>query len=403
MKRTIVASTRIGLFPLLLLFLVPLACKAQDRHDADPELEVVDASTNSGEGLLNDRDEANRDIDASRRTAITRAVARAAPAVVGINVTEVREVSAFPGIENDPMFRQFRDMFPRYRERVQGLGSGFIISPDGYVVTNDHVAGMASEVIVTTTDGTQHPARMIGTDRTTDVTVLKIEGDRDFPYLEIAPTNDVLIGEWAIALGNPFGLFDINAQPTVTVGVVSNAGLDLRPQDDRVYIDMIQTDAAISSGNSGGPLVNALGEVIGMNTIIYSTATSYQGAGSIGIGFAVPIDRVMRIVEDLKRDGAIDRDFWTGLNIRAIDARIARYLDRESTDGAVVVGVARESPAAAAGIEQEDVIVALDGEPVRTDEDVILYVNDARVGDTLSFTIERRGERLEKKMVLTRR
>ena len=396
------ALTRSSL--LLILFGLTLAsCKAQERHDAEGRLMTVEAR--NADSIA----KANAAIDRSRRTAITHAVEKSAPAVVGINVTEVREYQyrdPFDWFEDDPFFRDYRRMRPRraprtFQQEVKGLGSGFLISSDGYIVTNDHVAGAATEVIVTTTDGKEHTAEIIGTDRTTDVTLLKIDGE-NFPYLPIGNSEEILIGEWAIALGNPFGLFDINAQPTVTVGVISNSNVTLRPQDERVYLGMIQTDAAISSGNSGGPLVNALGEVIGMNTIIYSTSASSRGAGSIGIGFAVPINRVMSIVDDLKRDGGIDRDFWTGINIRSIDAEIARYLKLQSTEGAVIVEVAPNSPATKAGLQIGDVITKIDGNPVRSDEDVIIAINDARVGQVLTLTLNRDGEWVETTMTLQR-
>lgn len=398
-KRTIITAL---LLPVICAFTL-VSCKAQERHDAEGRLITVEAKGSDSVADANGR------IDRSRRTAITRAVEKAAPAIVGINVTEVREYQyrdPFDWFEDDPFFRDYRRMQPRraprtYQQEIKGLGSGFLISSDGYIVTNDHVAGAATEVIVTTTDGNDHVAKIIGTDRTTDVTLLKIEGE-NFPYLPVGNSDDIIIGEWAIALGNPFGLFDINAKPTVTVGVVSNSEVTLRPQDERVYLGMIQTDAAISSGNSGGPLVNAMGEVIGMNTIIYSTTQSSRGAGSIGIGFAVPINRVMKIVDDLKRDGSIDRDFWTGMNIRSIDAEIARYLKLKSTAGAVIVEVAPNSPATRAGLRLGDVITKIDGKGIRSDEDVILAINDARVGQVLTLTLNRDGEWVETTMTLER-
>jgi serine protease Do len=407
MKRTLLF---LHFFAFIALAGSVASCRAQDSDAAKSSLKTV--SIDEADSLLaKKRDGANDDIDRSRRNAITTAVENAAPAVVGINVTEVREVryrdpwaSMF---ENDPFFQQFQDMMPRrnsrvYRQELHGLGSGFIISPDGYIVTNDHVAGGAVKVIVTTTDGKQHEARIIGSDPATDVALLKIDG-ANLPYLDIGNSDDVIVGEWAIALGNPFGLFDINAKPTVTVGVISNTGVTLRPQDQRAYIDMVQTDAAISSGNSGGPLVNAVGEVIAMNTIIYSTSQSNRGAGSIGIGFAVPINRVMAVVEELKEKGGIDRDFQTGMSIRPIDANIARYLGLPTTDGAVIVELAPRSAAQSAGLEVGDVIVELNGRPVRSDEDVVLVINDSRVGDELTMKIVRKGETLSKTMKLTKR
>lgn len=397
----------------LLFFLIAgslASCVAQKRdNSSSPPLQTVsqkEADSLRMEGL----DEANLNIDRSRRNAITEAVSNAAPAVVGINVTEVREVryrDPWSAFEDDPFFRQFMDVVPRrsprtYRQELHGLGSGFLISADGYIITNDHVAGEATKVIVTTTDGKQHEAKIIGSDPASDVALLKIEGE-NFPYLEIGNSDDVIVGEWAVALGNPFGLFDINAQPTVTVGVISNTNVNLRPQDRRVYVGMVQTDAAISSGNSGGPLVNALGEVVAMNTIIYSTSQSYQGAGSIGIGFAVPINRVMGIVAELKEHGKIDRNFWTGMNYRAIDNNIAKYLGLETTEGAVIVEIAPRSPATIAGLEVGDVIQEMNGKVIRTDEDVAMIVNDSRTGDELKMKVLRKGETMPKTLTLAQR
>ncbi len=250
--------------------------------------------------LNNSRVIANYQIDGSRQNIITDVVKNCKNAIVGINVIQVQKVKyqdPFEMFFDDPMFRRYfggREGGSRYREyEIRGLGSGFIISPDGYIITNHHVAGDATKVIVTTTDGKKHDAEIIGSDRVTDVALLKIKGD-NFPFLKLAQSSEIITGEWVIAFGNPFGLFDRNAKPTVTVGVISNSGLNFF-QEGRVYKDMIQTDAAISSGNSGGPLLNALGEVIGVNTMIFSTAQTRQGAGSIGIGWAIPISRVNRL------------------------------------------------------------------------------------------------------------
>jgi serine protease Do len=348
------------------------------------------------------------DIATSRQNAITRAVKTCSPAIVGINVTEVREqVYRDPfDMFSDPFFEQF---FGRRQQRtykrqyeVRGLGSGFLISKDGYIVTNDHVAGNASKVVVTLTNGEKYDAEIIGTDPTTDVALLKIKGD-DFPYLKLANSDDVMVGEWAIAFGNPFGLFDINAKPTVTVGVVSNTDVDFTQPDqsvERVYRGMIQTDAAISSGNSGGPLVNANGDVIGVNTVIYSTAQSYRGAGSIGIGFSIPINRVKQVVDRLKK-GAIDRDFWTGMTVRPIDEQSAAYFRLKRATGVMVEQVYSNSPADDAGIEPGDVILSIDGHPVVRDEDVSVAILDGEVGTKLKVKLLR-GD-TEKEVTLTLR
>lgn len=348
------------------------------------------------------------EINNSRQNAITRAVQRAKNAVVGINVVEVREVvyrSPFESFYDDPFFRRYFGERSARRTRqyeVQGLGSGFIISSDGYIITNHHVAGNASKVIVTTTDGKKHDARIIGADKTSDVCLLKIDAD-NLPFLKICDSDDLYIGEWVIAFGNPFGLFDMNAKPTVTVGVVSNTNINIYHQDGRVYKGMIQTDAAISSGNSGGPLVNSNGEVIGMNTVIFSTAQTSQGAGSIGIGFSIPINRVRNIVELIKKYGKINRNFFTGLDVREIDEQVVRYLKLSVSEGVYIFGIERRSPAEDAGLEPGDVIYEINGKRINRSDDYLIEINDAIAGDTVEFTVMRQGEKLKRKMLLRQR
>ncbi len=344
---------------------------------------------------------AQNDIAASRKNAITRAVARCSPAIVGINVTETRQqyyTDPFSDFFGDPFFRDFFGDRPRaYRKNyeVRSLGSGFLISDDGYILTNDHVAGNASKIVVTMTDGTKYDAKIVGTDPVTDVALLKIEGSK-FPYIKLASGDDVEVGEWAIAFGNPFGLFDNNAKPTVTVGVVSNVGVSFTQPigngSRRVYRNMIQTDAAISSGNSGGPLVNGLGEVIGVNTVIYSTSQSTKGAGSIGIGFAIPINRVKTIVDRLREQGSIRRDFWTGMTVTPVNEEIARYYRLDATDGVLVTEVASKGPADEAGIEPGDVIIAVDGRPTLREDDINIAILDGEVNQKITVEVRRGGK-----------
>lgn len=339
-------------------------------------------------------EETNNDIANSRQNALTRTIQKASPAIVGINVTEIKQVVYRNPFFDDPIFRRFfgDDYGSKVKEyKVQGLGSGYIISPDGYILTNHHVAGNASKVVITMTDGKRYDAEIIGSDMVSDVALLKIDG-KNFPFLKLGNSDDIIIGEWAIAFGNPFGLFDLNAKPTVTVGVISNYGVNFLHPDEpqnRVYRNMIQTDAAISSGNSGGPLLNALGEVIGMNTIIYSTSNSRQGSGSIGIGFSIPINRVKKIVDMLKSKTEMDRNFWTGLDIRNIDEGIAKYLGIKERDGVVVFGYQSNSPADKSGIKLGDIIIAVDGEPVNKVEDFQIFVGDSFVGDKRQLSIIR--------------
>lgn len=329
-------------------------------------------------------------VSQSRRNAITEAVAEVSPAVVGINVTQIREVTPWNPFLDDPFFRQF---LPRYQQVVKSLGSGFIISKDGYIVTNEHVVHNATEVVVTLVTGEHYKARIVGADYVTDLALLKIEAGRELPFARLGNSDEVIIGEWVIALGNPFGLFEINAQPIVTVGVVSAVNQDFgRQVSDRVYQDMIQTDAAVNSGNSGGPLVNILGEVIGVNTWIIS-ASENTGA-NIGLNFAIPINRVKRVLNDLKRYGEVNRRFWTGLEVENVNPLIARYLGLSTPRGVIVADVKKNSPAARAGVQPGDVILKVNGRPVQTTDDIwaVIEDEDLKPGDTLQLEVLRDGK-----------
>ena len=367
-------------------------CKSDNSNE---HVNSSDIAANTGSG--NDTRAENNDIISNkRRTIITDIVEKASPAIVGINVTEVVQVQyrdPFDIFSDDPFFRRYygNRRQKRYREyEVQGLGSGFLISEDGYIITNHHVAGNASKIIVTTTDGKKHDAEIIGADKTTDVALLKIEGE-DFPHLKFCQSDDILIGEWVIAFGNPFGLFELNASPTVTVGVVSNMGIDFY-QENRIYKNMIQTDAAISSGNSGGPLLNAAGEVIGVNTIIFSTAQNQRGAGSIGIGWAIPINRIKKIVEVLKEDGKVNRNYSLGIEVREMDKQLAQYLGIDLVEGIVVIAVERNSLSDNAGLDPGDIILSVNGNKTVNNEDFYINAYDSFVGDTLEFEIIRNEE-----------
>jgi len=330
----------------------------------------------------------NESISNSRQNAITRAVKEISPAVVGINVTQVRRYLRRSPFSDDPFFRNFFPDIP-IEQRVKSLGSGFIVSSRGYILTNQHVVDDAEEIIVTRVGGKQYVAKKIGEDYTSDIAVLKIEGD-DFPHVRMGNSDDVIIGEWAIALGNPFGLFDITSKPTVTVGVISAKDQDFgRQSNDRIYEDMLQTDAAINGGNSGGPLVNCNGEVIGMNTWIISG--SETRSASIGLGFAIPINKIKRIMSDLMNYGKVDRSFWTGIHYDVVTPDIARYLGLRSTRGVIVSEIDRGSPADKAGMEIGDIIVAINDKDVNTFNDVkdIIDNLDLKQGDILTFKVYR--------------
>lgn len=342
------------------------------------------------------RDSVVAGVTTSRRNAITQTVAVCSPAVVGINVLEVRQYRYRSPWGDDPFFRHF---FPDqvYTQQVRELGSGFIISPDGYVITNDHVAGNASEITVTMTNGEKYKAELIGTDRTTDIALLKIDG-KNLPYLRLGNSDDVIIGEWVIAFGNPFGLFDRNNKPTVTVGVVSTTNISLQAQEGRSYRGMIQTDAAINAGNSGGPLVNSLGEVIGVNAVIFT-----PNQGNIGLGFAIPINRVKAVVAELKRSGKVEREFFIGFEVQDVDERVARYFGLDAAEGVIVSNVVRRSPAERAGLKPGDIIVEVNGERVPDQSTFYAILEEARVGDTVRFKLLRDRRVMELSMKLERR
>ena len=329
------------------------------------------------------------DVATSRQTAVTRAVEKVSAAVVGINVTEVREYrdpfANFFG--NDPFFRQFFGD-RNYRQEVKGLGSGFIISTDGYVLTNDHVAGNAKEITVTLTNKKKYQADIIGTDQVSDVCLLKLKTEKNetFPYVNLGNSDEVMTGEWVIALGNPFGLFENIDQPIVTVGVVSAKGMNLAVDEGRSYRGLIQTDAVINAGNSGGPLVNSNGEVIGINTLIYTAGVSQA---YIGYGFALPINRVKAIMDELKRKGKVDRKFWTGMEIKPVDVQIARYFGLKQAQGVIVSDVAKSSPADRAGVQIADIIVEINGERITDDSRLLDIMQDSRAGDLWKMKIYR--------------
>lgn len=339
-----------------------------------------------------------KDITDQRNTVITETVKKVSPAIVGINVIEIRQYqdpfSSF--YQNDPFFRQFFGNSGTYSQKVKELGSGYIISPDGYIVTNDHVAGNAAQITVTLTNGKQYQAKLVGTDHASDISLLKIN-DSNLPYVTLGNSDNIITGEWVIALGNPFGLFEINDKPTVTVGVISATGMNLEPLDNRYYLNMIQTDASINGGNSGGPLVNSLGQVIGMNTLIY-TAGGVQG--SIGLGFAIPINKVKRIVTELKEHGKINRNFDVGLGVQSIDENIAKAYGLPSARGVIVTRVVPGSPAAKCGIKVRDIITQVENYRITNQETLLSVFQEFRAGQSVKIKLMRNDKEINTTMTL---
>lgn len=360
---------------------------------------ILLVSISSVSGLnAQDKNDANAFISNNRNNMITRTVADASPAVAGINATQIREYSRTP-FDKDPIWSL---LFPDrvFRQRIKSLGSGFLISSDGFILTNTHVIENAEEVVVTLSDGTDHNADIVGIDEVSDIALLKIKG-KNFPFLKMGNSDDIIIGEWVIALGNPFGLFDVSKKPTATVGVVSGLDLDFGQQESgRVYQDMIQTDASINSGNSGGPLLNAIGEVIGVNTFIF-TGSRFSD-GSIGIGFAIPVNRAISVYEELRTMGKVDRSFWTGMAVRNLNRLLAKHLDLKTEKGVIVTNVEKKSPASKAGLLVGDIIIKVNNVEVIDDDDIfrIIEENFLRAGDLLTIQIKRGNSVRGVKMIL---
>jgi serine protease Do len=318
----------------------------------------------------------NDQVSQSRRNAITNAVARVSPSVVTVQTEAVDQGTQDP-------FDVFFGGGGRQRTQA-GLGTGFIVRKDGVIVTNAHVVAGASKVSVMMPDGTVFPARVLGTDETNDLAVLKIDA-KDLPEVKLGNSNGLVIGEWAIAIGNPYGFYLGNAEPSVSVGVVSATQRNLIAPADGVasYFDMIQTDAAINPGNSGGPLVDAEGDVIGVNSSLFSPTGSY-----VGLGFAIPINRAVRVVDDLLTHGTL-RTPWIGVFLEQRQSNNPRDV---LTQGAVIARITPGSPAEKAGLRPGDVILREGSRVVRNPFDWNAALLDLRVGSTAKLRV-RRGSR----------
>ncbi|HXL48251.1 MAG TPA: Do family serine endopeptidase [Xanthobacteraceae bacterium] len=314
------------------------------------------------------------------------------PAVISVRV-KVAGGAKLMGFEGDsPLPPNVERFFRRFglpegvnpeerrspRERlVTGQGSGFFISADGYAVTNNHVVDKADTVEVTADDGKTYTAKVIGTDPRTDIAVIKVEGRSDFPYVQLAEKAP-RIGDWVLAVGNPFGLGG-----TVTAGIVSARGRDIGAGP---YDDFIQIDAPVNKGNSGGPTFDVDGNVIGVNTAIFSPS-----GGSVGIAFAIPAPTVKTVVAQLKESGKVTRG-WIGVQIQPVTAEIADNLGLKTPQGALVAEPQANSPAATAGIMAGDVITAVNGSPVKDARDLAKQIGNLAPGSTVKLTVWRKGE-----------
>ena len=328
-------------------------------------------------------------------------VKRVQPAVVNISVTEKsgmemmsdRLPEGFRGSPFDQFLRRFFDENgqPTQRPFSEGpggdgtkriaLGSGFIVDPAGYIVTNNHVAGEAAKVEVILQDNNKYTARLVGRDPRTDIAVLKIDADKPLPYVKFGDSNAAQVGDWVIAVGNPFGLGG-----SVTTGIISARGRDIHAGQ---FDDFLQIDAPINRGNSGGPTFNVNGEVIGINTAIYS-----PNGGSVGIGFAVPSNVAKVVYNQLRTSGKVSRG-WLGVQIQEVTPAIAASLGLKDEGGALIASVTANSPAAKAGVKQGDVILSFNGTPVKQLRDLPRAVAAASPDTDASMTVWRSGKSTE--------
>ncbi len=317
--------------------------------------------------------------------------AKLSPAVVNIS-SEESDAPGTPGDEDEPApapapgEKTPHDPFEEYSPRAKSLGSGFIVTKDGYVLTNDHVVTDAQRITVTTQDGDQYTAELIGRDEKTDIALLKIQPKHELPVAPLGNSDEVKVGQWVMAIGNPFG-FD----HSVTVGVVSAKGRFIPGN----YDEFLQTDASINPGNSGGPLISVNGEVVGVNSAIYT-----RTGASMGIGFAIPVNIVKEELPQLRASGKVVRG-WLGVYIQKITPEIADSLGLPSASGALVAEVLKDGPARSAGIQRGDVITQFDGMPIVDSRELPLLVGRAPLGHVATLKLTRRGKPEEIKIAIT--
>jgi serine protease Do len=334
-------------------------------------------------------------LSSNRENAIVSATRAVAPCVVGIVVTQIQVVRT--PYYTDDFFDFFfsPDLLPRYRQ-VESMGSGFVIRADGMILTNYHVVQNAAKLYVNFPDGRRIEGKVVGADERTDIAVVSVN-DGAFKAVKFGDSETSMIGEWAIAIGNPFLNFINDAHPTVTVGVVSALNRNFAPAEGVYYQGMIQTDAAINPGNSGGPLVNAAGEVIGINTFIYTGSSNSRG--SVGIGFAIPIERARRVADELIKYGH-RRDVWTGIAVQNLDRSSALALGYDRVEGVVIVSVEHGSPGETAGVKSGDIIQQIGSRYIQSHSDIDGFFLDYFVGDTVHMNIIRHGIHLSLPLVL---
>ncbi len=323
-------------------------------------------------------------------------VAKVAPAVVNVSTTRAADAEAQmppmpqvpPGSPFEEFFKDFfdHDKSQQPPRRTFSLGSGFVVDPQGYVVTNNHVIADAEEITIVFSDDSQYKAKVVGRDQKTDLALLKIDSPKPFPYVEWADSDKVRVGDWMLAIGNPFGLGS-----TVTAGIVSARGRDIRAGP---YDDFIQVDAAINRGNSGGPSFTMDGRVFGVNTAIFSPS-----GGNVGIGFAIPANLARPIIESLEKTGKVVRG-WLGVRIQSVTPEIAESLSLPDSEGALVASVTPSGPAAQATIQPGDVITEFDGKKIDHMRNLPRMVAETPIGTPVDVVIWRKGGQKDVKVTL---
>ena len=325
---------------------------------------------------------------------LTGVAQRAIASVTNISSTQIVRTPNSP-FANDPFFRFFfndqqDDAFGYREQRAQSLGSGVVVSPDGYVLTNNHVVDRGVEVTVTMPDKRELRAKVIGVDEATDIAVLKIDA-ANLPTMPWGDSAKLKVAEWVLAIGNPFQL-----NQSVTLGIVSATGRTLEGRF-AAYEDFIQTDAAINPGNSGGALVNARGELIGINTAIFSETGGYQG-----IGFAVPSNLARHVMDELVKFGEVQRGTISGITLQPLTTRIAEQLGAPNTHGMVVVSMQQRSDAYRAGMRPGDIIVSFNGTPVEDQSHIMRLLSDAKIGSTVTLGLLREGKSVSVKVPIVK-
>ena len=316
----------------------------------------------------------------NRRTPIVKAVERVGASVVNINTEEVAPAVRNPFRDSrNPFFDHFfKEFFPSRDNNRRSLGSGVIIHPEGYILTNEHVVSKATIIKVTLIDKREFDARLVGADIKSDLAVIKIETNENLPHISLGRSDDLMIGETVMAIGNPFGL-----QHTVTTGIISALHRSIKGGGNRVYRGFIQLDASINPGNSGGPLLNIEGSLIGINTAIFKQAE--------GIGFAIPINKAKRIINDLIRYGKVRRG-WLGVSVQSITKEMLSFFNIERVRGVVVTHIMERSPGARAGLKRGDVILSLENIEVNDKTDYSERVSTYPLGNTINMGILRGGK-----------